>query len=97
MAEADFTAAGFATDTRESPSQTEMRIVTARGGSRVFPDLNEVRAFSRATAEDLAALTVIMTDANADSPFSEQMWGLANDLAFQLQQSVALMCKSEST
>ena len=97
MAEADFTADGCAADTCEFPGPGEIRIVTARGGSRVFGDLPELRVYSKATAEDLAALTLIMTEANADSPFSEQMWGLANDLAFQLQQSVALMCGVEAT
>ncbi len=96
MAKADFTAGASATTSHVPAVQPEMRIVTARGGSRSFLDLHEVRNFSKATADDLAALTTIMTESNADYGFVEQMWGLANDLAFQLQQSVALMCGTES-
>ncbi|WP_034192208.1 hypothetical protein [Burkholderia cenocepacia] len=97
MADADFTAGAAATTSHRAATQTEMRIVTARGGSRVFSNIDEVRNFSKATADDLAALTLIMTESNADYGFVEQMWGLANDLAFQLQQSIGLVCEAESS
>ncbi|WP_105771303.1 MULTISPECIES: hypothetical protein [Burkholderia] len=97
MADADFTAGAAATTSHRAATQTEMRIVTARGGSRAFSNIGEVRSFSKATADDLAALTLIMTESNADYGFVEQMWGLANDLAFQLQQSIGLVCEAESS
>ena len=72
----------------------ELRISTNRGGTRVFLDLREVREFSRATAEDLATLTAIVEDSSLDTSFVTIALGLLNDLAFQLQQSVALVCDS---
>ena len=97
MTKADSTATGSTFHEGKSPHSEEMRVITARCGVRVFWDLNEVSRFSKATAEDLAALSLVMTESKADATFSDQMWELANDLAFQLQQSVALMCQVKPT
>ncbi|NMV41846.1 hypothetical protein [Ralstonia insidiosa] len=95
MAEADSTATSISFHKGGLPHSEEMRVTTARGGDRVFENLDEVRKFSKATAEDLAALSLVITESKADPTFSDQMWELANDLAFQLQQSVALMCEAQ--
>ena len=66
---------------------------TNRGGARVFKDLREVREFSAATSQDLAMLTAVVEASTLDDCYITQMLGLANDLAFQLQQSVTLICE----
>jgi hypothetical protein len=76
-------------------SHAELRIVTNRGGARVFKDLREVREFSAATSQDLAMLTAVVEASTLDECYITQMLGLANDLAFQLQQSVTLICEAE--
>jgi len=75
----------------------ELRISTNRGGARVFLDLREVREFSKATAEDLATLAAVIEDSSLDTSFVNITLGLLNDLAFQLQQSIALVCDSIET
>ncbi|CAG4891478.1 hypothetical protein [Paraburkholderia gardini] len=79
-----------------SQLQAELRITTNRGGARVFRDLRDVREFSMATAEDVAVLTAVIMESTADSGLVERTLGVVNDLAFQLQQSVALMCEAEA-
>lgn len=71
---------------------SELRITTNRGGDRIFLDLRQLREFSVETADDLATLTAVIGDSNLDAGFVMQTIGLLNDLAFQLQQAVALMC-----
>ena len=56
-------------------------------------DLREVREFSAATSQDLAMLTAVVEASTLDDCYITQMLGLANDLAFQLQQSVTLICE----
>ncbi|WP_157647215.1 hypothetical protein [Burkholderia ubonensis] len=94
MAEADSTADIGAPNSFASATQTNLRILTNRGGNRIFQHATDLREFAQATAEDLAALTRVMKESRSDSSFIEQMLGLANDLAFQLQQSVDLMCEA---
>jgi hypothetical protein len=77
-------------------SHAELRIVTNRGGARVFKDLREVREFATATSQDLAMLTAVVEASTLDDSYISQMLGPANDLAFQLQQSVALICEAEA-
>ena len=81
---------------RESTS-SELVITTNRGGNRVFSCLGEVREFSVAPSEDLALLTAVLEDSNLDPAFVMQTHGLLNDLAFQLQQAVALACGTEES
>jgi hypothetical protein len=75
----------------------ELRVATNRGGARVFQSLYEVCEFSRATSGDLATLTAVVEDSDLDTSYVIQTLGLLNDLAFQLQQSVALVCDSIET
>ncbi|SOY56027.1 hypothetical protein [Cupriavidus taiwanensis] len=74
----------------------ELRIATNRGGSRVFSSLQEVREFARHTARDVACLTAVAQSSSEDESFIVQMWGLVNDLAFQLEQAVDLIAGAET-
>jgi hypothetical protein len=80
-----------------SSNQMDLRISTNRGGARVFQNLQEVREFSKATSDDLATLTAVVEDSDLDTSYVIQTLGLLNDLAFQLQQSIALVCDSIET
>lgn len=79
-----------------SIAKAELRITTNRGGDRVFLDQQQLCEFTKATSEDLATLTAIVEKSECDSYFISQAVGLLNDLAFQLQQSVELMCGADS-
>lgn len=86
------------TETTQIPhagQRDELLITTNRGGNRVFSCLNAVREFAVATSEDLALLTAVIDDSRLDPAFVMQTHGLLNDLAFQLQQAVALMCEAD--
>jgi hypothetical protein len=74
------------------PEQTDLRVTTNRGGARVFMDLRQLREFSIETARDVATLTAIVEASEADESFIKQTLGLLNDLSFQLQQAVELIC-----
>lgn len=73
-------------------TKADLRILTNRGGDRVFLDQQQVRDFTEATSEDLATLTAIIENSDVDDSFISHALGLLNDLAFQLQQSVKLIC-----
>ncbi|KGS08609.1 hypothetical protein [Burkholderia sp. ABCPW 111] len=73
---------------------TEYCIATNRGGARVFRNLIDAREFSVATASDLAALTAVIRASTEDDGLIDQAWALVNDLAFQLEQSVAIVCEA---
>lgn len=83
-----------AVQTSRGSTSSELLIVTNRGGNRVFGSLQEVREFSASTSEDLALLTAIIEDTDLDPAFAIRAVGLLNDLAFQLQQAVALACET---
>jgi hypothetical protein len=76
-------------------SEIELSVTTNRGGRRVFEDIREVREFSVETARDLATLSAVIEDSKLDEPFVIRTLGLVNDLAFQLQQSIELMCEAD--
>jgi hypothetical protein len=74
--------------------QPDLQITTNRGGRRVFSDLREVREFSVEVARDVAMLTAVLQDSTSDEGFVMQTMGLLNDISFQLQQAVELVCEA---
>lgn len=74
----------------------KLQIATNRGGRRVFLDLREVREFSVETSRDVATLTAIIQDSESDEGYIAQTLGLLNDISFQLQQAVELICDAEA-
>lgn len=78
-----------------SPSEPELRITTNRGGDRVFRDLRQLREFAVETSKDIANLTVILQESESDDGYISKILGLLNDLSFQLQQTVELICEAE--
>ncbi|KFL24324.1 Uncharacterised protein [Ralstonia pickettii] len=88
MAEADFSNA----------TKQELRIRTNRGGNRVFENAREMLFFAKETASDLASLTVIIqeaTDAQAEPGFLARSIGAMNDMAWQLEQALEILCAAE--
>jgi hypothetical protein len=78
----------------ERARQPDLQITTNRGGRRVFSNLREVREFSVEVARDVAMLTAVLQDSTSDEGFVMQTMGLLNDISFQLQQAVELVCEA---
>lgn len=85
MAEADFSNA----------TKQELRILTNRGGNRVFVTASELLYFAKETASDLTALTSVIQDVDADLPDISRSIGAMNDMAWQLEQALDLLCTAE--
>lgn len=86
MAEADFS----------NSTKQEFRIHTNRGGDRVFDNAREALFFAKEVASDLASLTVVFEEgANADTVFMTRSLGAINDMAWQLEQALEILCGAE--
>lgn len=88
MAEADFS----------NETEQELRIHTNRGGDRVFDNAREMLLFTKETASDMASLTVIFEEAAnaaADWTFMARSMGAMNDMAWQLEQALEILCAAE--
>ena len=86
MAEADFSNA----------TKQELRIRTNRGGDRVFDDARETLFFARETASDLASLTAVFQEStDAEQADLARSIGAMNDMAWQLEQALTLLCSAE--
>ncbi|CAJ0699216.1 hypothetical protein [Ralstonia wenshanensis] len=86
MAEADFS----------NETTQQLRILTNRGGNRVFDDAREALFFARETASDLASLSAVFQEStDAEQVDLARSIGAMNDMAWQLEQALTLLCTAE--
>lgn len=72
-------------------------IVTNTFATMVFSDDDDLRRFTQTTSKRLASMLCVLAEAHQDidGSFMSDMLELANDLAFQLQESIDILVIGE--
>ena len=83
-------------DTNSTAPQNHT-ILTNTHGTMVFSDGHELRNFAGKTSTRLASMLHVLSEVHRDidDGFMADMLELANDLAFQLQESIAVLAAAD--
>lgn len=81
-----------------STAQRNRSIVTNTCAMMVFSDDHDLRNFTRATSKRLASMLHVLAEVHQDidGGFMADMLELANDLAFQLQESIEISATGDA-